>query len=240
MTFTILIISYLYKMNKLIYSVLLISFLGLSVSTHSQENLNNCERLCLVKKEVHDGAFLGLELTRACGEKGGIVVRVINDSPADKAGLKPGDHIVKVNAVSPDSFLEIVETVKACDPFVLNTISYYREGFYTTVNVKMSAINLRMEELTLCCDKEDELGLDFDLYPNPSVDNSFVKINHSQEDINNIQVFSLSGQLLYSYAINIAENNIHTLDISNMSNGVYTIRVGNQSGSLSKRLIVAN
>lgn len=227
-------------MNQLIYNLLFVLSIVLCLSTNAQGNADNCNKECLVKKEVHDGSFLGLELARACGEKGGVVIRVIHNSPADLAGLKPGDHIVRVNSFTPDNFMQVVETVKACDPFETNTISYHRDGVTYTTEVKLRPINHRMVETTICCDSEDGLGIDFDLYPNPSKDHSFVRVNHSQEDINNVSLYSLNGQLLNSQTIDLSERNVLKLDARELSNGLYYIRISNTSGYLTKRLIVAN
>jgi Do/DeqQ family serine protease len=63
-----------------------------------------------LQKELNQDQQLGFKVTQT---KGVLVVRVINDSPAQKAGLKPGDIILKVGGKPVGKAVEVQEQVEA-------------------------------------------------------------------------------------------------------------------------------
>jgi len=70
--------------------------------------------------------FLGVALNT---EKEGVVIgNVLKDSPADKAGLKAGDEIVKVNDTEVKDVDTLLKTVKGFKPGDKVTIKIKRDG----------------------------------------------------------------------------------------------------------------
>lgn len=81
------------------------------------------------------------------------------------------------------------------------------------------------------------LNNDVNIYPNP-VSNNFsveVDINNNATDVR-LEVYNLTGAVIYQSNV-IAGMQTLQLDASNWQNGVYLVRVGNQSNALVKKLI---
>ncbi|MDJ0844406.1 MAG: HhoA/HhoB/HtrA family serine endopeptidase [Crocosphaera sp.] len=62
-----------------------------------------------LRKELNEDQQLGFKVT---DNQGVLVVRVVNDSPAQKAGFKPGDIIQKVGGKPVDKAVEVQEQVE--------------------------------------------------------------------------------------------------------------------------------
>ena len=71
------------------------------------------------------------------------------------------------------------------------------------------------------------------LFPNPANDN--VTTVQSSQNINSIQVINFVGQTVYSSIVNNTQTSINT---SNLSSGIYFVRVNTDAGSQSVKLIV--
>ncbi len=99
----------------------------------------------IVSKGRVDRGFLGVstqDLTEEIGaqfnaEKGALINEVTVDSPADKAGLKAGDVILKINdtEIRHPSHLQLVVTQFMPDTEV--TVTYLRDGKTGTVKAKL-------------------------------------------------------------------------------------------------------
>ena len=77
------------------------------------------------------------------------------------------------------------------------------------------------------------------LFPNPS--NNELNIQIKNEDLSNIsfEIYNTLGQLITSSA-NVSNDVIfyHTLDVSNLADGVYSIKVKKGNETFSKNFIV--
>jgi serine protease Do len=80
--------------------------------------------------------FLGVSTTE--DEKGALIEEVIAKSGAEKAGLKEGDIITKVNADKVTKEISLDELVKKLKVNDEATITYLREGKELTAKVKIS------------------------------------------------------------------------------------------------------
>lgn len=100
----------------------------------------------IVSKGRVDRGFLGVstqDLTEEIGaqfnaEKGALINEVTADSPAEKAGLKAGDVILKINdtEIRHPSHLQLVVTQFMPDTEV--TVTYLRDGKTSTVKAKLA------------------------------------------------------------------------------------------------------
>ena len=70
--------------------------------------------------------------------RGAAVTGVVADSPAARAGLKPGDCVVDMDGVSIQSAEMVLETLKQCRPGQVISVSYYRGGQLTTASVPLA------------------------------------------------------------------------------------------------------
>lgn len=69
--------------------------------------------------------------------KGVLVSEVVEDSPADKAGLKAGDVITKVNDKSVESTSELTEVVRSYDPETEVSVTVVRNGKTKKLNAAL-------------------------------------------------------------------------------------------------------
>ncbi len=100
----------------------------------------------LVNKGRVDRAFLGVapqditdELMSQFGaEKGAIISEVTPDSPAEKAGLKAGDVISKINTTEILDSRHLLLTISGLSPDTTATVEYLRDGKKATASVKLA------------------------------------------------------------------------------------------------------
>ncbi|NTW32434.1 MAG: T9SS type A sorting domain-containing protein [Bacteroidetes bacterium] len=92
---------------------------------------------------------------------------------------------------------------------------------FQTMKVDMSSV-LGIEEIQ---------GKSINLYPNPASDN-FMLLTDGK---GNVDIFDISGKLLSSAIIT---NPTQFVDVSNLSKGVYFVKVTNSIGSYTKKLVV--
>jgi predicted esterase len=91
--------------------------------------------------------------------------------------------------------------------------------------------------------KENEnsilLNNNFKIYPNPT--SNFINIQSStDEKIENITIVSALGQIVYQTNYDDAEKQKVTIDISNIANGNYIIRIGTDRDIYTKKIIKQN
>lgn len=113
----------------------------------------------------------------------------------------------------------------------INTINYYRlaqednDGsiHYSEIRV----LNTRNESVV-------------ELFPNPSKTGIFNLQYHSAKNQNlDIQVFDISGKLVINDYVQLVEDtNLIRLDFSHLSQGVYTLKMGDENNTISKKLII--
>jgi len=72
------------------------------------------------------------------------------------------------------------------------------------------------------------------LYPNPA--NTKVTINLKESIEADLRVFDMLGKLVF-YEADVSISNEHTLDISELNNGIYFIRINSEKGAVTKKLI---
>jgi len=101
----------------------------------------------LVNSGRVDRAFLGVapqdltdELTSQFGgaEKGAIISEVTPDSPAEKAGLKTGDVITRIDQTEIRDSRHLLLTIGQLKPETQVTVEYLREGKKNTVTTKLA------------------------------------------------------------------------------------------------------
>jgi S1-C subfamily serine protease len=78
-------------------------------------------------------------------EKGVEVTEVVKDSAAEKAGLKPGDVITKVNGEKVSTPLDLVNSVKDREPGEVIELIYIRDGEPVRKKVTLQSPNLWKE-----------------------------------------------------------------------------------------------
>lgn len=91
------------------------------------------------------GGFLGVEAEELTDqlkayfevENGVLIEKVLEDSPAEKAGLKAGDVITQINDRKIEDYRDLVRTVNYYDPGESVEIKYTRKGSIKSVKVEL-------------------------------------------------------------------------------------------------------
>jgi putative serine protease PepD len=93
----------------------------------------------LIKTGKATHAFLGVSVADAMGNASGAVVSSITaGSPADKAGLKEGDLITKINGTVVDDAESLVGVIRSSRPGDKMAIVYTRNGGESTIAVTLA------------------------------------------------------------------------------------------------------
>jgi photosystem II stability/assembly factor-like uncharacterized protein len=74
------------------------------------------------------------------------------------------------------------------------------------------------------------------LYPNPAGSNLIIEFTKETTALTSIALFDYTGQLLYAERIDPVSSSEHTMDLSNLQEGVYFIRISNKDFSLTKKI----
>ena len=79
-----------------------------------------------------------------------------------------------------------------------------------------------------------------ELYPNPVVKGSTLYINNPNAlTVHTIEIHDLTGRLVKTFALE--DRNTHiAIDISSLANATYTVRIHNEHGTVSKKIIINN
>jgi membrane-associated protease RseP (regulator of RpoE activity) len=86
----------------------------------------------------NDGAFLGVTPAENNGDAKGVQLgRVVEGSAAEKAGLKAGDRVTKLNGKEVNSFDELAEVISSKEAGDKLDIEYVREGKKTKASTEL-------------------------------------------------------------------------------------------------------
>jgi PKD repeat protein len=80
-------------------------------------------------------------------------------------------------------------------------------------------------------------NIDYSIYPNPNNGVFEVKLNTSITDNGVINVYDLIGNLVYSTVID-SNNLVKTINLPNVSNGVYFVKVSSNDSQHTKKIII--
>lgn len=81
-------------------------------------------------------------------------------------------------------------------------------------------------------------GFDFTVIPNPSNGVFNIAFESNGSESVNIQLQSLKGDVIYSDQMNITNGTTTMVNTGNIANGVYILKVSNESGSSIKRVLI--
>lgn len=82
--------------------------------------------------------------------------------------------------------------------------------------------------------KEDELNPDFTVFPNPSKGKFSLT---SEKGISKIEIINMLGEKVYSL-FNIQDQTSKEIELSNLPDGVYFLKINDEKSSLSKKIVI--
>lgn len=121
------------------------------------------------------GGFLGVQLTDltpelrthfgVVGDEGIMVARVIDDSPAFRAGLAAGDIITRVDGVSMGSSADLTHAIRAHEEGETVNLEIWRGGSSETLSATLDkspqSAHIRRHVMIDCEDDEENCGAHF-------------------------------------------------------------------------------
>ena len=134
--------------------------------------------------------------------------------------INPNVPVWVDNAPHPNGRYKVeVDWLTSCDPTrgAINT---------TRLNIKTPTSVIGI--------KESIKINSFSIAPNPSSD--IITLSVSEKGNNTISIIDALGKVVYLEKLNFINNN-HNVDISNLSNGVYSVLIYNEGGKSSQLLI---
>jgi len=103
---------------------------------------------------VEDKVARALDLSN---RDGALVSDVVEDSPADKAGLKTGDVIIEFNGEKITDPSHLKNIVSSTAPGNISKVVIIREGDWKTVNIKLE--ELEQEKTTIIANNSERMSL---------------------------------------------------------------------------------
>ncbi|QXK91644.1 Do family serine endopeptidase [Neoehrlichia mikurensis] len=82
-----------------------------------------------------------LESLNMKNTNGVLIASVVKDSPADKAGLKPGDVILEFNGVKTEKAQQLTQLVRRAEANKKATMKIYRNGNTISINVNIGKLS---------------------------------------------------------------------------------------------------
>ena len=106
---------------------------------------------------IHDVAWLGIEFEQLDGPE---IVGVESDSRAARAGIRPGDHVVRIGGKGVVNAREANDRLRDIDPGTATTLSVRRDGGLVTFDVARARRGfLGIQPEPLSDERRQELGL---------------------------------------------------------------------------------
>ena len=84
----------------------------------------------------------------------------------------------------------------------------------------------------------NELDCDFNIFPNPIQDELFLKIGDCETEDLNLEIYNLRGVLIFEKQITTANSSSITIDLQDLNTGLYLLKMGNEEGFVSGKLLV--
>ena len=130
----------------------------------AERALSNADMQRRMQKSIQvrmNAAFLGVSSRKA--EKGGAtVLEVTTGSPAEKAGIKKGDVIIRVNETKIESPESLFETIHSLKPGDKVKVAFTRDGKEQTVTATLDKADYKT--------KDFNYNYDFRMPPMPDMD----------------------------------------------------------------------
>ncbi|CAM1374445.1 T9SS type A sorting domain-containing protein [Tenacibaculum xiamenense] len=85
---------------------------------------------------------------------------------------------------------------------------------------------------------DSEIANSFILYPNPSKDFIYLKVNPLLDNELSISIFTIDGKEVPSTKNEAFENNIRKIDVSNLAKGIYILKIQNGTGAITSKKVI--
>jgi hypothetical protein len=216
-------------------------FFGIAATNAQVAATADCKQTCDITKVIEEGPFLGVQINNGPGNYNAQIIRVIDNTAAQKCGFVVGDIITKVDATEITSNFHLVSVIGAHQPGDKVMITYIHAGVQNNMKVRIGAKSTRVVTEKICCeDVKSANGTVNDLliYPNPAVNNVTIKTKEFFEGDVNVSVFDLQGREVLSSTVQNNGRFNQSIDVSTLGAGEYIVKLNNGTSSYTDKLFV--
>lgn len=224
------------KKNLLLLSVALSASLFATA-----QDLSTCKSICEKTRIVESGALIGVRISQIPNTKSVLVYEVLPNKAAQKNGIAVNDIITKFEGVEILSNQHLVGMVAAHQPGDLVKITYKHNNVEMEKQIALSALYSKTVTEKVCCDEPAPIGTaaQISIFPNPATSKIAIKSSHVINGEFTISIIDLKGSILSkTTATNKGVLNM-PLDISNLNNGQYFVKVQTAASQFVEKLVVA-
>ena len=214
-------------------------FLGASVI--NAQSLSDCKKTCEITKVIEEGPFLGVQIINGPGNKNAQILRVVENTAAERNGFIVGDVITKVDATTILDNFHLVSVIGAYQPGDKVVINYIHAGVESSMKVKLGAKTTRVVTEQICCDEvktNNGSVAELLIYPNPAVSNITLKTKEIFSGDVNISVYDLQGKEVLSSVVKSEGRFNQSIDVSSLFAGQYIIKLSNVTSNYTEKLFV--
>lgn len=227
---------------KKIASLFLALTLVVGFAVAQTADLSNCKQTCEVVKLVEEGPLLGVQIKNGPNRQNAQVIRVLENTQAEKHGFAIGDIITKVDGEVVKNNYHLVQIIQAHQPGDKVMITYVRDGKETTDKVRIGAKSVKTVTETICCDEEETAKVsnnDLSLFPNPVVDEVSVKIKKAFDGEAHIQIIDVKGQIVKDYSLQNQGKFNEKINVNDLTSGQYFVRIAAAGEVYTEKFTIA-
>jgi len=216
-------------------------FLG-AATINAQSITSDCKKTCEVTKVIEEGPFLGVQIINGPGNVNAEILRVIENTSAERNGFVVGDVITKVDATTILNNFHLVNVIGTYQPGDKVLINYVHAGKETSMKVKLGAKTTRIVTEQICCDEVKTVNGSVDellIYPNPAISNVTLKTKEMFSGEITTKDFDLQGKELLTNTMQSEGRLNQTIDVSSLAAGQYIIKTSNGANSYTESLFVS-
>ncbi len=129
--------------------------------------------------------------------------------------------------------LSVTVTCGASATTCINQFIYRSEQ-----NMQMIQVNVIPQSMPTSIVSNNINVIDYSVYPNPNNGQFEIKLNGNGSETANIKVYNLIGKLVYETET-VNDNSVKNINLDNVSNGVYFIKVNANNKEFTKKIIVS-
>jgi len=196
--------------------------------------------------------FIGIASSGMDDFSGVLLERVIEESAADQATLTSGDVISYIDDYEIRSVCDLKVAVSKLDIGQQVEVTYDRVTPKDLLNLTVGSRQQHIVTWDVCTEEQTpnvqittEVAAEladhkFDIFPNPSSGVSTITFENASKGELNIEVFDLTGKLIYTQDKIEFENYFEDeINISNQPSGIYLVELFLNGKKYTKELVIA-
>lgn len=158
-----------------------------------------------------------------------------------KFDLEPGDYVEILNIDDknqPELIVKFDASYRPQKPFTVNC-GKFQVNFVSDNWLQGKGFELEYTAIKGTTDIEEYSGFNSaTIYPNPTSRDINVKILSELNETMTVQISDMTGRLISSENVQVMGNHVYTRDVSNLSKGIYVMKLQTSKGKSIQKFIV--